>query len=164
MNTYIAILLACAIAVMCLFVRGHLRKQSAPAKVNTSARRSRKSARSHTSIAKSNKTPETKALRKTFRAASVHGLSDCCHMAKAIEGKRFLMDNLPSLPLDSCDRVADCKCSLTNHTDRRNDDNRRNRYAAFVKTGVDGDTATNRRSGMERRSGIADEFKNIKFK
>ncbi len=163
MNTYIAVLLACSVAVSYPFLRGFLRKQTVSAKVETPVRRGKRSAGRRVIIARSEQAPEPKKTRSSFRAASVHGLPDCSQAAKEMEGKRYLLDELPTLPLEACDQLAECKCSFTNHSDRRKKENRRGDRTAFDKTGADGDAGTNRRSGLDRRSGLSDEFQDIEY-
>jgi hypothetical protein len=93
----------------------------------------------------------------------VHGRPGCCQGAKDIEETRFLLDDLPTLPLEACDRITDCQCSFTHHNDRR-DEERRNPHCAFSTAGADsGAEGINRRSGMGRRSGLGDELQDIKF-
>jgi len=51
------------------------------------------------------------------------GSLDCCQAARDILGKRFLSDQVPSLPLDACD-ARDCQCSYELLEDRRTNSRR----------------------------------------
>ena len=56
-----------------------------------------------------------------YRGVEVVANSDaCCQSAKDIEGQRFLLSQVPMLPLESCD-AADCRCSYERFVDRRTD-------------------------------------------
>jgi hypothetical protein len=161
MTAYITILIICAIAVSFPFMRGVMRKQAIAAKIDLSEMRNQTATKQLSPTSKMSAAP--KPARSSFRAASVHGLPDCCQAAKDLEAKRFLLDELPSLPLEACDRLADCQFSFTQHSDRRNNDERRGQRKAFAKSGADGDAGTNRRSGLDRRSGLSEELQDIEF-
>lgn len=46
--------------------------------------------------------------------------SNCCAAVRLIDGKRFLSDEVPALPVDHCD-VARCQCTYGLFNDRRSD-------------------------------------------
>ncbi len=104
-----------------------------------------------------------KPVRRSFKAASIQAGSNCCQAIQELAEDRYLLDKLPRLPLDSCDRVASCKCSFTNHSDRREGDDRRIPTTAFRGIVEDGSRDVNNRSGKDRRTGFNDELKNISF-
>lgn len=163
MSIYITILILLSLAVTFLLVRGYLRKQKATAVTTNNLRRNKAPSRRAVKQ-RAKKAAPTKHTRSSFKAASLHGLPGCCQAAKDLEETRFLMDKLPNLPLEACDRLADCQCSFTQHSDRRDEDRRRPRHA-FSRQ-FDGDDASrgdNRRAGLDRRSELADEIGNIKF-
>lgn len=56
---------------------------------------------------------------------------DCCEVARAAVGLRYLSDDVPMLPLDGCD-AADCQCTYELFSDRRTDFRR----AADVALGI----------------------------
>ena len=157
MSIYITVLILLSLAVTFPLVRGYLRKQKVTAVTDNALRRNKATSRRAVKQA-SGEAPPAKRARLSFKAASVHGRPDCCQAAKDLEGTLFLMEDLPTLPLEVCDRLAHCQCSFTQHSDRRNDDNRRGHRkghrTAFEETGANGDSDTNRRSGLERRSGF----------
>ena len=53
-----------------------------------------------------------------FRAVSVYPYSDCCQAAKAVNGKLFLSNDAPHLPLAEC-TAEKCQCVYRHHADRR---------------------------------------------
>jgi len=66
--------------------------------------------------------PET--AKDNYRGVEViSSPGECCEAARAIEGRRFLTDELPMLPLRDCD-VAECKCTYKRFEDRRTDSRR----------------------------------------
>ena len=163
MYIYIAVLLLLTVGATFPLWRGYLRRQKVTADVRGKTRRSKTMSRRAVKPVTRSAEPAVKPVRRSFKAASVHGRPGCCQAAKDHEETRFLLDDLPTLPLEACDRLADCQCSFTNHSDRRNDEERRGHRRAFEKTGVDGDAGNNRRSGLDRRSGIGSELQNIKY-
>jgi len=162
MSIYITVLILLSLAVTLPLIRGYLRKQKVTAVTANALRRNKAPARRAVNQA-SREAPPAKRARHSIKAASVHGRPGCCQAAKDLEETRYLLDKLPTLPLEACDRLADCQCSFTQHSDRRDDDDRRARRRAFEKSGADGDAGTNRRSGLDRRSGLGDELQDIKF-
>lgn len=62
---------------------------------------------------------ETAANRSSYRAVEVlPGQDGCCTAAGSILGKRFLSDEVPMLPLTTCDAES-CGCTYKLHADRR---------------------------------------------
>ena len=80
-----------------------------------------------------------------YHAVSIDTGSKSCRQARAAEGRRFLADFAPKLPLRDCDQPT-CKCRYVHHNDRRSARDRRvqphNPYAHKM---------SNRRSGNGRR-------------
>lgn len=65
-----------------------------------------------------------------FHAVSIECLKIPCNAASTLANKRFLPQDAPSLPLETCDN-PDCRCRYIHHEDRRaNDSDRR------VKIGI----------------------------
>jgi hypothetical protein len=170
---YISVLILLSLAATFPLVRGYLRKKKigvgsdAPVKRNkASSQRFKRNKASSQRLARQSaktKSAPAKRARRSFKAASVHGRPGCCQGAKDLEGIRFLLDDLPTLPLDACDRLAYCQCSFTHHNDRREEE-RRNPRRAFSTAGADsGAEGINRRSGMGRRSGLGEELQDFKF-
>ena len=84
-----------------------------------------------------------------FHAVSIKFASGACSAAKSLEGKRFLSDAAPRIPLPKCD-VLECQCRFAHYADRRKRDNRRSPY----RTGIAGETGTHqqeRRRQADRR-------------
>jgi len=49
--------------------------------------------------------------------------AQCCQAARALAGQRFLMDDVPMLPLSECD-ATECRCAYERFDDRRADSRR----------------------------------------
>src|SRR5688572_11729299 len=58
-----------------------------------------------------------------FAAVEIRPRSSACEAARALEGKRFLPNQAPALPLAGC-TAAKCSCAFAKLTDRRTDDRR----------------------------------------
>ena len=56
-----------------------------------------------------------------YRAVSIHHPASCCRSAAALDGKRFLSNNAPKLPLANCTSPGLCQCEYRTLTDRRED-------------------------------------------
>lgn len=170
MNTFFGITLIAAAPAAWLYLRS--RHDSGDASVaGRSGRREQSrgkaAARKAPSRKKSvsvdeNSTPGART-RRHFKATSIHKGDDCCHAAADLHGKRFLLEEVPMLPLEACDRIGDCQCVYRNHADRREGDDRRNVYGALSKAGEIGMQGANKRSGMDRRAGTDEEFDDIEF-
>lgn len=74
-------------------------------------------------LAKLNGNPrtDTKATKIKYRGVQVIvDKNDCCQAALAIADKRFLVEQIPKLPLANCD-AAQCGCGYQRFDDRRAD-------------------------------------------
>jgi hypothetical protein len=60
-----------------------------------------------------------------YRAVSVTSATECCASARALQGRRFLADEAPDLPLHDCAMPWQCRCRLQAYADRRAVDARR---------------------------------------
>ncbi|MCB1968427.1 MAG: hypothetical protein KDI64_20905 [Candidatus Accumulibacter sp.] len=94
--------------------------------------------------------PESSRKRSLhpYRCVAIKRCAKSCAAAADIEGRRFLTDEAPLLPLANCDTGA-CRCSYTRFDDRR-DDERRHPHAlgrGFADAG-----GTERRRAIDRRS------------
>lgn len=107
-------------------------------------------------------TPDT-PNRRHFKASSIAAGENCCPAVVKLQGKRFLTEEAPVLPLERCDRISECACTFNHHVDRRCGDDRRNPVGALSSHGQIGSTQINRRSGMDRRANMDDDFGDIKF-
>jgi len=56
-----------------------------------------------------------------YRAVAIHHGGVCCRSAAAIDGKRFLANNAPKLPLANCTSPGLCECEYRVLHDRRED-------------------------------------------
>ncbi|MEP0201471.1 MAG: hypothetical protein ABJ084_16300 [Halioglobus sp.] len=74
-----------------------------------------------------------------------------CNAASSLADKRFLKGEIPSLPLQGCDK-ATCKCGFLKHSDRREDeDDRRALYGLRAEMHAI-HTGTERRKRRGRRT------------
>jgi hypothetical protein len=58
-----------------------------------------------------------------FAAVEIRRRSGACEAARALDGKRFLANQSPALPLAGCTK-AHCECRFAKLSDRRTDDRR----------------------------------------
>jgi hypothetical protein len=65
---------------------------------------------------------------RPYRAASVLVQGCACNGAKAIRGKRYLIADVPIIPLPECNQ-SQCQCRYVRHEDRRKKDERRALYS-----------------------------------
>ena len=86
-------------------------------------------------------------LPQTFEAASVKPATNACGEAREMRGKRYLIQDVPSLPLSGCSNSAKCACRYEYWEDRRQDEDRRSAYHGIAEHYA----ASERRSGRDRR-------------
>jgi hypothetical protein len=64
--------------------------------------------------------PPGAAVRHLFHGVAVKPSDACrCKAVVEIEGKRYLSDEAPTLPLARCDSPQDCRCVYEHFNDRR---------------------------------------------
>lgn len=64
--------------------------------------------------------PPGSAVRHLFHGVAIKASDACqCKAVKALEGKRYLSDEAPSLPLAECDSPGACRCVYEHFNDRR---------------------------------------------
>jgi hypothetical protein len=64
--------------------------------------------------------PPGAAVRHLFHGVAVKPPEACrCKAVAALEGRRFLSDEAPSLPLAGCDTPHACRCVYEHFNDRR---------------------------------------------
>jgi hypothetical protein len=74
--------------------------------------------------------PET---APSYRSAEIVCGNGACDSARELAGVRFLMSDIPRLPVQGCS-VARCRCIYAHHTDRRNfADERRAQFSVQTK-------------------------------
>lgn len=103
------------------------------------------------------------AKRTDYRAASVQPCEHACAAAQAACRQRVLLEDAPSLPLETCDRIQECSCTYEQHTDRRSGEDRRSTFGSLSKVGQLGYDGANVRSGLDRRADADSEFDGIEF-
>ena len=104
-----------------------------------------------------------KTARTDYKGASIQPADNCCQAVREISGTRFLVEEVPRLPLERCDRIAECLCKYNNYPDRRSGEDRRNVYGSLSTVGEIGRNEANHRSGMDRRSSIEAELENLDY-
>jgi len=104
-----------------------------------------------------------KARRRNFKGASIKPGNKCCQAVRDLDDKRYLVEEAPRLPLESCDLIGECECTYHNHPDRRAGDDRRNLFGSLSTSGEIGSQVSNIRSGMDRRSSSEEEFEGIEI-
>ena len=111
--------------------------------------------------------PKTKApqkvARRNFKGATVQPGENCCQAVREFSKTRFLVEEAPRLPLERCDRIAECACKYHNHPDRRSGEDRRHVFGSLSTAGKIGSADANHRTGMDRRSSVDAELENIDF-
>jgi hypothetical protein len=143
------------------------RSSALPAKTKGKTKKNAKTATRDAAIAKARlnkqldpatapKTTKKNSRRRSFKGAAINICENSCEASKALAGKRFLVEHAPRLPLEGCDRLDTCVCKYHNYPDRRLDDERRNVYGALSTVGEIGMQASNKRTGMDRRSSSLD--------
>lgn len=78
--------------------------------------------------------PEPKSVRRgqsakqhtdsNYHAVSIHPCSHACAAVRALRGKRFLTNEVMSLPISGCDEPR-CQCTYKHYADRRAGEERR---------------------------------------
>ena len=92
-----------------------------------------------------------------YHAVSIKYDSSACEAAKAMDGRRFLSNAAPRLPLPECD-VLECNCRFTHHKDRRTGKDRRSPFSAAGYGGGTGSFEKERREKAGRRQEDKDDF------
>lgn len=60
--------------------------------------------------------------QRSHAAVSVATAGNCCGAAKQLEGKLFLAQEAPALPLTDCSQPDACRCRYSKYADRRDGD------------------------------------------
>lgn len=152
MSTYIGLLLLLAVLALSPVALGIWRKRVAEQELG------------HPLPASGRAREKEPAKRRTeFRAASVQPCANACEAAQRVACKRVLLEEVPRLPLDSCDRIQDCTCRYEQHTDRRSGEDRREQFGSLSTSGKIGQDIINMRSGLDRRANVDDDLDNLEF-
>ena len=91
------------------------------------------------------------AANTAYHAVSIRFSSNACKAARELEGRRFLSNAAPRLPLPECD-VLECNCRFVHHKDRRSGDDRRSLFPPPGFGGTTGRFDEEQRRGAGRRS------------
>jgi hypothetical protein len=65
--------------------------------------------------------PYVKSVTQLFHGIEVVPGAEACQAARAILGHRYLSDEAPRLPLESCSKPRVCRCVYRHYRDRRTD-------------------------------------------
>ena len=64
--------------------------------------------------------PPGAAVRHLFHGVAIKPAEGCqCKAVTSLDGRRFLSDEAPTLPLAGCDRAPECRCVYEHFNDRR---------------------------------------------
>ena len=85
-----------------------------------------------------------------YAAVSIYYGAAGCPAAEAIAGKRYLISESPTLPLQKCPAET-CVCGFSSHRDRRNFLTNRRSNSRLEPTPHDKILDDNRRPGADRR-------------
>jgi len=77
-----------------------------------------KARRSSARIQKKHNSDSGKNERYPFRSAGIACQEGACEAVRKLEGARFLVRNVPPIPVPDC-TSANCKCSYIRYNDRR---------------------------------------------
>ncbi len=92
--------------------------------------------------------PETTTSK--FHAVSIQATNGACDAAKSMQGKRYLSNAAPRIPLPDCDATV-CRCRFLHHADRRSGTERRGQVPDNVLAATSGYTGKERRYRGDRR-------------
>ena len=87
----------------------------------------------------------------SYAAVTIHCYRDACTAAGQVAGIRFLSDEAPLIPLESC-TAEECHCVYMHHSDRRGGTNRRTK-AGLGTAFVSNPGHEERRASIGRRPG-----------
>lgn len=93
---------------------------------------------------------ETKEKNKFHGVSISYDWETVCDAAKELDGKRYLSNEVPQLPLPGC-TAETCKCTYFHHDDRRSK-GRGRRLASNIDWRIIADSDEDRRHAPGRRS------------
>ncbi len=74
------------------------------------------------------KAPKIYALDSRYPAVKIRPCKNACQASTQTSRIIFLALQAPKLPLNACDRIADCDCQFRHFGDRRQQEDRRDGY------------------------------------
>jgi hypothetical protein len=92
---------------------------------------------------------QSKAQKSGYRAVRIVASNQACRASRRNSRQRYLLMTAPRLPLEQCDRIADCRCGYKYFSDRRSGDDRRQIFGSSAQDTLRG--PVNRRAGRDRR-------------
>ena len=105
--------------------------------------------RQNKAAAKAESRPNPKS-QGDYPAVAIKYSENACDAAKALTGRRFLVNAAPRLPLPGCD-FQNCRCKFAQYPDRRSETDRRSPFAHLGKTDGTGSNVRERRGKADRR-------------
>ena len=91
-----------------------------------------------------------KSGNTAYHSVSILYSATACTAARELEGRRFLADAAPRLPLPECD-MTNCECRFVHYQDRRATQDRRSTFTAAGHSAATGDVKAELRDTAERR-------------
>ncbi len=85
-----------------------------------------------------------------YHSVSINHSPTACRAARALEGRRFLADSAPRIPLPECD-VKKCECHFSHYVDRRTARERRSAFTPSGHSAATDEVKAERRDAKERR-------------
>jgi len=134
MLTWMTLAVGLAVACLLYMLRGRRSSPDKPAPTRSAAAGS-------TSV---------RELRpSSYPGAGIRPQANACDAAWQLKGKRYLLSQVPTLPLPGCDRTT-CLCEYIEYPDRRSGRDRRASYISA--TGLECDLSHDKRkAGKDRR-------------
>lgn len=90
---------------------------------------------------------------RDFRARSVSGCKSACSAVKKIEGRRYLIHETPTLPVEGCES-GNCECTYIDFVDRRSGDRDKRRVLSPASKNHEEFGVERRRRPPERRGDL----------
>lgn len=89
--------------------------------------------------------------QKKYNAVQLVPCEQSCLPATWVADKLYLVEELSSLPLTSCDKILECECRFSHHDDRRHNEDRRS-GSTVLQNAFRGDESRARKKRGRRSS------------
>lgn len=144
-------ILGAAVGILSVFLL-RLRQRSVAGPVKAMPGRPQATARHQ--VAPKSPTGLNRKQTRRFHGVSVKPGLLACKAAEELAGQRFLPDEVPVMPLGTCDQDK-CQCAYAHHGDRRDREDRRSAWGTFGGFTPSIPGSNRRAKSRERRSGQA---------
>ena len=101
--------------------------------------------------------PRVSQQSTAYHAVSIKFSSNACKAARDLQGRRFLSNAAPRLPLPECDEL-ECNCRFIHHKDRRTGKDRRSPFGPRGFGSGTGSYEAEQRKGRDRRHDDDDDL------